>query len=750
VAVLSDPASALLSYWREGEWRCQFNHLPIAPSDCAHLQFVTGDKIALGKLESQQSPEGNIWIAPFVFENAKQQKWIPLWLPAECHKGTLSLRQHPTFPWIPQSQFVGAALHDFNEWCLSEFFTEERMCAFETWGGFYEASRLLVDSLSEGQWQSQLESKGYRLLDAAAYFGLTSEKNDLSPVLSRFMQIEEASPSLVVEDEWIKERAHLFCGKTEHCPPLSKNEYEIVIQALGLSKGDLLAIETPSGCNKESVIDAIVSSKSVYAAVHEQPLPVIYRLMPDGSLLENKVIPHQEIKDSINTLYQDMVSGLNLAEQLWAARERELAIDDQIADLQAQDEKAENQLDAVLLEQQKARKARKSLRQRWAEWFGISQCPLSNAIRQIKVQRTKIHQQLVDAVEQKAAYRQAEQYWKEWCQSHHITLSPSLDYSQSIREAQQNMACRMSMNQGWQHVSKISEKADLIIFDNAHQLYPPQVMSYLQTSHQAIFLGNPHEYRFEQIMDAITEGQILANYPILDEERLDELQYKGMLLSTGSAMTVALANSSIQSYTEYGEWRANCILYEIEPRHRDLVTFCNQFHGAKLISTYLGSQTEWDGLHFLASHGQSHPQGHERVNPIEARAIQEWLEKGYALSQSPSVVVVALYQSQVELIKPIIENAFSTVEIYTLDTLPNRNWDYIVFSSVVTANDHRPYLFDLNDTFFYSLVARARRGVWVVGDERVFNATMHSPSGKLAKYIFVNNQRCFQSKLALL
>lgn len=730
---ISESASALLDYWHEGQWRCNFNHLPLSETISSDLLFAPLNEIAKTK-------SGLVWVAPIVFQNVNQEKWIPLWLPAQSEQGVLKLRETPTLPWIPLSQFK-SSVHDFNEWCLNEFYNEDRTCAFKTWDAFYVASIALLDQLSEGEWQVQLQAKGFVRLEQAAFF--EQGKNDLiiNPLLQRYIQIDDVEPNVVLEDELIKENAHLFCGMDPNHNALSNNDYEIVIQALTLPKGSLLAIETPWGSNKESVLEAIVASKQIYALAHGHEVPKVYRLARVGtnlSLLEHIFSKHPDQELIVHT-YQDMVSGINLAERLLSAKEKEQTIDEEIALLQTQDEAAEKQVEILLAQQRDSRKVRKTLKQRWQELFNAKACPLSDNIRQLKVQRTKLHRQLVEAVEEKVAYRQAQQYWNEWCSAQKIPINNPHDYSEHVKLAQQIMACRLLSLTGscWRSVSHIHEGAELLIIENANQLRPQQIFSFLSKVKVAIFMGNPQNFRFEEVVDAITDEQLLAGYPCLDEETYEQLQYKGMLLTTGSALTVALANSSIQSYTEYGEWRANCMLYEIEPRHPELVKFCNLFHSSKLVanSTLIKLDSELGGVNFLPVNGHSHPQGLERVNPMEVKAIQNWIEKNLVLLENKTIVVITLYQSQADLVKQVFKEIGLNVEVYSIYDLPDKCWDYVVFSSALTARDPRPYLFDQNDTFFYSLIARAQLGAWVVGDSALFNPKMHSPSGKLAKFL---------------
>ena len=170
-------------------------------------------------------------------------------------------------------------------------------------------------------------------------------------------------------------------------------------------KENFLAIETPIGSNAPSLIDAIASSKSVYALAHDYPLTQIYLLK--GENLENFTFNQFSDKDKLMDLYQEMMSGLNLADKLNHAKEKEEALEAQIASFQLQDEALEKRLDSIYQENQAQKK---TFKERWQAFFKGQSNQLSETIRQIKVERTKIHQQLVELVDKKSNYRLASQH----------------------------------------------------------------------------------------------------------------------------------------------------------------------------------------------------------------------------------------------------------------------------------------------------------------------------------------------------
>lgn len=723
---------ALLEYWQEGEWRSQFNTLPIPSDKIKNLISCSKESLPSGQL-SLACESGQIWVAPIVYQNKNKEYWIPLWIPAFYEKGHLNLTATPLFPWFVENTFDNEA---FVEWCLDTCLTEDKKYSFESWAAFYEATLLL---LKEGN------KEGYELKDECVITPPFTQiaVNDL---LARYMQMEESFPMAFDEVEF-KENAHLFCA-TSSTSSLTKNEYELVMQALLLNHGEFLGIKATRGSNKEAVIDAIAASKSVHAMLNEKALPVIYRLAPTSHEVLIKNEKHIDAdKDKIHQQYKDMITGLNLAERVLCATENEFAMDEKIAQLQNEDESIEQKLDAFIDKQRDLQKVN-SLKDRWQKWFNKKEDPISESIRQCKVKRTKIHQQLVEAVEEKMSFRQAYQYWKEWYESHDMGF-PTFDLEADIRTSHQKIAHQIYLNaksalyevnpsekevypgwslyqwcqQGWANVERIGVQSDMLIIDCAHRLYPQQVFTLLSKAQMALFFGDPLEYPQTECVDGLTDEQLLLANGLEDDDYLDDLQYKGMRLSNGNAHTISVANAS----------RESMILYEVECKNLNLLDFINGFRNYKCVSLKeISEENPLDGLHFLETEGHNHQQVDGIVNPMEARAIQQWLEKNASMLEGKTIAVMTPHDAQASL----IQKNMPSVSTYTLSNLPDKMWDYVIFSTVFTTKDQRPYVFDQKETFFYSVVSHARRGVWIVGERALYNPKTHSPSGKLAKYLF--------------
>lgn len=636
---MTDTTREVLSYWQQGLWRNQYNDLPLKA--VLPTSAVSRSEIASGMLSSSLSSK-NIWIAPFVFENIQNnmQSWIPIWLPAKIEAGCLDLTDALTLPWIPASQFdvlqvwspFSEPLHVMDDIFSHEFMTETHTLAYNNWQDFYQASLSLLNQLSESQWQTRLEAAGFIL--AAKAFILDNSPSVINPntLLTQYATLEEYEPRPVAEE----------MGALE--------------TVLALEAGEFVAIKAPIGADKIHLIQSVIEQNKASSR--------FYLLTPHAACI-NMTIPMQAVQ-----------------------------IDPEILSLQIQDEEAEKELNALLQAQQECREKIKN-RSIWvklSEILGNKKSrsereayeKLSEQIRQCKVKRTKLHQQLVIMVDIVAARK---------------------PLAAPIMPQNWELYTFTIVNQigRWEKTDTLSEGVFLWI-DEANQLLPQQVVPFLARAQRAVFLGDNQDITPSPTMSALSETCDLTAHRFVDEETIEQLHYKGMLQSAGNAFTVALANNAYQSMTEYGMW-ASTLALPVVPQTLSylLVPVCGK------------SELQTQGL----------------CNPIEAKAISDGLLK----NKSTSTAIITPFYAQKVLLETYLAAAQIECVVFTLDALPHQTWDHIIFSPVYTHADRRPFIFDQGDHYFYSMRARAHKTFTIIGDSAIFDPKMHSPSGNIAKMI---------------
>lgn len=688
--------STTIRYWCHGLWRTILNALPLSEIELKGFEWVPSANIEKGSLTQR---ERSIWIAPVVaFNSTLQQYWIPLWIPAKIQADEL-LYNSEQLPWIAPSQFdplndfspLSEPLHCFDDWLRYECLDSDGKINWKNWHEAYSACIELLNKLSDGEWSNRLNAAAYAKIDQSLI--IDEEK------LLNLMQGTAAAPSLLLthyaEEADIEPKPQL---EPSH---LGLNAQTACTHALILEKGELLAIKTPMGSNIESFLGSILTAKMTRATLDEKSTPSIFLLTP-RSQFANWQWPDNFSSQSAfiakQALYQEK-EGRDFSEPG--------SLEAHLAHLQQQDEDHEKELIKLMaLQQQKAKRSLKSL---WITLFSrkkIQQAKmqLSDKIRQCKVLRTKIHQNLVELVElinlknkiarssppEKNDQQMVQPVWKEWYL----------------------FKCDPTQMHPWQSVQNREEIAHLLIIDSAHRLLPQQVAPFLNKAERALFLGDNKEILPQIVLSAVQEEWELKLHQYQEETYSEQLQCKGMLTGSGNAFAVAMANSSYQKSLAPGLFAVDLSLIEHE--------------------TAQGLQCK-----MFPILGKSERAGNAFYNEIEAQQITSWLQNGPLCHALNEVAIVTLFAPQRTRIEQCLKDLGLDCPVYTVYHLPYRQFPYLIFSSVYVLGDNRPFLFDQGEQLLYSLKSRVTNTLWICGDSRIFDPKMHSPSGNLAKLLEV-------------
>lgn len=260
----------------------------------------------------------------------------------------------------------------------------------------------------------------------------------------------------------------------------------------------------------------------------------------------------------------------------------------------------------------------------------------------------------------------------------------------------------MEVFKGWYLVKfGVEDKPiELIIIDQANRLLPQQVAPFLSYAKKALFWGDRHDLEPSPVMSAIQEELELIQYDLAEDQMIEQLHYKGMLAGSGNAFSVALAQ--LNPYWTHGENRYKKLLESLVIRVVDVL-------------------------------GKSKKIANGIYNEAEGKSIAAWLKTGPLLHELDDVAIVTPFEIQKEILIQCLQAEALQCPVYTFDNLPFRQWPYLIFSSVYTLGDNRPFVFDQGDQLFTTLLARTLTALWVFGDLRIFDPKMQSPSGNLAK-----------------
>jgi hypothetical protein len=733
---MSNPSPAtILQYWHHNLWRSDLNKLFLPKQH--NFQFINSKEVKFPQNSAQQ------WVAPFVGKKENEEEyWIPLWIP--CADNQL--------PWMPPIHFeallgqslFSEQLHCFDDWCRFEWLTEDNVLACDSWPKVVKSCKDLLDKLSDKKWQERLKEIGFTVLDQVILIDLKAQECEQSKLLQAYASYDESEFKSQFTRSALYENTKVLCAQPSGAHALTDQELISAVHALSLAEGELIAVKAPIGSDKEKWLSTILASMAVNAILKNQTIPSIVSFH-QSELYQYFFERDGKQDNSLQECYDTFLRGLKIASELSILQEtiEEDGIDfderqSDILDLQQQDEEYEEQLG--FLQSLQVEFIKKTSRRSFWSWFFPS--PKLNIqdlqyftqalgeenlidkesvgkliiekMRHGKVKRTKIHQELVESVEITARVKGTKERWVTWLKEN-ISLSyQSQDLLSDVAQVQSHMGQKLynlvTTKTGiWQKIDKLFD-ADVLIVDNANRLLPQEILPLLGRVKRAIFLGDNQDITAFPVMSAMPEEWDLKAFGLNDEECIEQLQYKGMLASTGNAFSVALSNNSYQQFLEHGINSSNLSLSDND--HQPQYYHCLQVSGT------------------------SEPKGNALINEGEATAIADWLTTGPLSAVLHNTLIVTPFPSQKELIEQQLEAKSLTCDVMTCCELPNKQWQNVVFSPVYTQKDQRPFIFDQGEHLLYSVIARAKNNLWIMGDLGIFDPKMHSPSGNLAKRLF--------------
>ncbi len=739
----------IVRYWQEGLWQTIYNQQPLPKAlvetawQCERAEVDAGELQTAFPIDTQTA----VWVAPLVFykSHPRPEYWVPLWLPALAEKNHLALRKDNSLPWVPASQFDTCQNGPFqgergavDDWLRYECLDENNEFVWETWSECVKACIEALDIFSEQPWQQVLIECGFEVMSQsmiwteAALLGHTVSANELSPLLKQFCEIEEVG-KLISDDDVLLPISALLCGSAKK--ELSHSTYETVRMLLSFQDEALITLRTPVGSDKVGCLSTFIASKIVEQTIQTQRFPRIGLLSSDTqctqALLQalmpaNEAVSMEQIKQS----YADYQYGLKLFTKAAISAETEK----ELLALQQQDEALEKVLVGYFKKQDelkpKSRLARFFKKFSRDKQKAAQALMLSEKIRKCKTKRTNIHRQIVNVVETINENRQFEKEWQAWLQQALPGIAADIQAVQlaySHKLLSSTLAYWQQTTSDWLIINPhADESLDLLLVDEAQKRLPQEVASHLAKAKQALFLGDNQADESTPAISQLAEERALAKHQLDDEETIEQMHYKGMLLGTGNAFTVAMANTKVST-----------IALDAGFYHPQIAGFLKD---AVLSSTE--DFTIDEGLHLLNITGGAENRGHQLLNELEAHAIVNWLINGPLANKQQQIQIFTPFSLQQDFLKQQLQLAGVSSAVYDFAHLPNQVGDYVVFSPVHTNACRRPFIFDRGSHHFYRMMARARRAFWIIGDKRIFDPKMHSPSGQLAKCIFAKVHPC--------
>lgn len=300
------------------------------------------------------------------------------------------------------------------------------------------------------------------------------------------------------------------------------------------------------------------------------------------------------------------------------------------------------------------------------------------------------------------------------------------------------------------------EFIDLLVIDEAGQVGPHKGAAAFSLAKKAIVVGDI--YQIEPI-SSVTSGIDLGNSKKCG---LASLWKDGEPIAPhiasevksgapqGSVMRLAqLATSFVSPGTEK---EPGIFLAEHRRCRTEIVEYCNHLiYKGRLIPMSPAREKEPPLMPMAWAHvrGSVRRRGGSYDNPLEARAIADWIVKNastwcredfYGKKIEDIVAVVTPFRPQAQLIKSALRDAghiFSSITVGTVHSLQGAEKPIVVFAPTYNADTtHGQMFFDRKPNMMNVAVSRAKDSFVVIGDMRLFRKRSSTPSSILGTFLF--------------
>jgi hypothetical protein len=283
-----------------------------------------------GKNESSAKQDIDILICPIKAvskvesgsENSTFESIItPLWIPAILTKTGDFLPKAGTFPWVPRTLLEPAYGNSITIGSAEEvdkFLTQNKQVpnVDDGWKALWEYSKELLEHVVQTPWD-ELALENYEI-SADSYIVVASavqgtakniinlydniRKDGIPPLLQKYADSrdEELLPLLNEEDEFHICNKHL--GQMNFKFPLSATQRQSIHHFLTLGHGQILAVNGPPGTGKTTLLQSVVASLWVEAAVKGEEPPVIVAASANNQAVTNIIDSFGNIEEPESTL----------------------------------------------------------------------------------------------------------------------------------------------------------------------------------------------------------------------------------------------------------------------------------------------------------------------------------------------------------------------------------------------------------------------------------------------------------------
>lgn len=742
-------------------------------------------------------------------ESGFDTSFIPFWIPATVSSsGELAPPARDLFPWIPreyleplagESQIVLGEIESIEKFVFSNDYRSswkeylkncEKLFKAVTGDQFknfsvenYEKNDKALLFLSSGS------SSGTRYIERL-YNGILNQGRSLG-VLNSLARLELRTKHQIGFSN-ISRGARYHVAQFQNEFPLSTSQRKAVHESLLLPKGDILAITGPPGTGKTTIIQSIIGSPWVDAAIRGRTSPPIALCCSSSNQATTNILSSLSLAtDSKNSILQRWLPEIegfglfcsskskaeNLTDTLFTLINNEGSLGDfenlpyvkrattfYLEKFSKQHFKTTDINKTIAFLQKELWKESELLREKLqTELYGKK----LSFIEKFSPPQLQSEELIRSGLENLDTSRRfsllslATHYWEaRW-----LTEVPRLIRANELSGRSRSKSY-LSKSQ-WQIRSmltpclvstfsmapeffgnsnengKQSNVIEILIADEAGQVSPDIAGATFSLATKAIVIGDTQQLEPVWSVISPTDQGNLEKFGLLapnNQEQLLKLESSGIMASCGNLMSRALITCKIGEKNQSGVF-----LSEQRRSVPKIVAFANELsYNGKLVPIRKElSERTLPAFGYLHVRGLSERAGRSRKNSIEAKEILNWLianqEKicqAYQKKITEIVAVVTPFTAQTKLLRSLLLEKFPGMIIGTVHSLQGAERDIIIFSPVYDSSQSAGYIFDQKTNMLNVAITRARDSFLVFGDKEIFSTTGNLPSNILARYIF--------------
>ncbi len=565
---------------------------------------------------------------------------------------------------------------------------------------------------------------------------------------------------------------------------LDDSQQQALSHLLTLQPGDIQAIETPVFTGKERLIQAYVSSCWVNAAVHQTDPPRILLTTPHGAAwrlkwqqsidfedplaqswlpdflkcyqrLSRTRIPDlataiTQIHQTIITLHTTLLLGLKKASQRSTVLQRlqtlyPEGVEARLATLQQQDQRLEAELEQLQAEDRETKSTfwktvwlQPGQRRRAEQTY-------QQGIENIRAKRALLHQTLIPVCMHMAEKSRVELAWLQFQQ-----MQGEADWGDDFLDKTFRYPLHLWTQHYWEARSLLSDIPPYVTVASPTDVVPNACLWHTWIADEASHLSSLYVLPYHcQRAIALTdntlslppchttpaEEQGLCEAAGLeaDETALEELEFNGYLISQSSWGRLASLKSRYQE-TDFTQPPGTIRLqlrYNTETR-ADILSYVqsNGYIPQVVAASQIKARYGYPAFNYL--HIKNHMASEGEINRAEVGQIILWLQ----VHKHPAAIVTPFSAQKEALQQALQEAALGDIPVWTFSELNGKSAPWVIFSPVCTTTSPRPFVFDTQPSLLNRVALCAKEGLMVMGDMEIFDPNTHSPSGKLAKWLF--------------